>query len=1096
MKEVRNSGILRAIPLMLIVVLFCPFAHGKVIHVDDDGQADFDNIQAGIDVANDGDTVLVAPGEYVITEPITFRGKAITVRSEAGPEQTTIRISEASTDLYADSDVVLFENGEDAGSLLEGLKLTGSLLSGVSCIGSSPSLENCVITANYQRGVECLSSSPTITNCIISGSVGDSGVNCRDGSSPTITNCIISGNSAIGSGGGGVYCNDSSPTITNCIISGNAARSGGGVQCIFNSSPTLNNCILWNNTPDEIYLGSDASATITYSDVQGGWLGEGNIDSNPLFVDPAGDDNIIGTEDDDLRLLGGSPCFDTGNNAAVPTSVVTDRDGNPRIINGKVDMGAYESPTANFILSTSSLVIPEGQTATFTVALTELSLEIVDVTVAHYIGDRDIKVESGGLLTFSAQDYMEPQTVTLVAAEDSDNLDGTARIRIGAHAYPVVKLVVKEWDNESLYVDADAPGANNGSSWDDAYVNLQDALSLARANLEIHNIHVAQGVYTPDRGADLTPGDRIATFQLIDGVTLKGGFAGFGEPDPNSRDIDLYETILSGDLLGDDIESLIIQNDPFGRWRDEPPFDENSYHVVTSNSDNPTAVLDGFTVTGGNADGGYGDAVGSGLYNGDPWTEGSSITVLNCTFIRNYAGWGGGMISFYCNPTLVNCKFRGNYAADGGGINIRGNPKLVNCTFSDNFAIFHGWGASTGGGMYNNGSPTLINCVFFRNQARSYGGAIYNRGNPTLVNCTFTANTLNPWSKNSNGGAIYSRDGMVTLTNCILWGDQPNEIALDKEEDSPLITYTNIQGGWPDSRGIIGIIDADPLFTDPDNGDYHLKSQAGRWDPISQSWIIDDVTSPCIDAGDSNSDCMGETWPHGGRINMGAYGGTREASMSTQRQPMTLPNVSYIYSSDIEAAQNFQSLLTIYGCSTDLVSLDEIPTTALDTYDLIIVGNDTGKLRLWDDVESVTAIESSDRPIIGLGEGGYAFFGKLGLSIGWPYGWHGNENSIYVVDSNCPLFDMPYPISVPDDRVLQLYTQTNHVGIYLALVPDTILTLGSEIPSPTHYPLVLQHDRYLLWGFTESPQKMTETGKTLFVNIVIRTANAALEIEI
>ena len=160
MMEVRKSVILRTIPLMLIVLLFCPFAHGKVIHVDDDGQGDFDNIQAGIDAAVDGDTVLVAPGEYVIIESITFRGKAITVRSEAGPEETTIRMS----DLDTDDAVMLFENGEGAGSLLEGLKLTGSRLSGVSCIGSSPSLENCVMTANYHSGVGCLFSSPTITN--------------------------------------------------------------------------------------------------------------------------------------------------------------------------------------------------------------------------------------------------------------------------------------------------------------------------------------------------------------------------------------------------------------------------------------------------------------------------------------------------------------------------------------------------------------------------------------------------------------------------------------------------------------------------------------------------------------------------------------------------------------------------------------------------------------------------------------------------------------------------------------------------------------------------------------------------------------------
>jgi hypothetical protein len=85
-----------------------------------------------------------------------------------------------------------------------------------------------------------------------------------------------------------------------------------------------------------------------------------------------------------------------------------------------------------------------------------------------------------------------------------------------------------------------------------------------------------------------------------------------------------------------------------------------------------------------------------------------------------------------------------------------------------------------------------------------------------------------------------------------------------------------VQGGWPGQ----GNIDADPLFADSNSGDYHLKSQAGRWDPDSASWIKDDVTSLCIDAGDPSSDWASELWPHGKRINMGAFGGTTQASMS------------------------------------------------------------------------------------------------------------------------------------------------------------------------------------------------------------------------
>jgi len=141
-----------------------------------------------------------------------------------------------------------------------------------------------------------------------------------------------------------------------------------------------------------------------------------------------------------------------------------------------------------------------------------------------------------------------------------------------------------------------------------------------------------------------------------------------------------------------------------------------------------------------------------------------------------------------------------------------------------------------------------------------------------MTNCTFTRNSA------VFGGGILNINSSPTLTNCILWGDSPEEIY----GGTPVITYSDVQGGWPGN----GNIDADPCFADANNGDYHLKSQAGRWDASEGRWTKDDVTSPCIDGGDMASPIGYEPFPNGGRINMGAYGGTAEASKSYFGEPV------------------------------------------------------------------------------------------------------------------------------------------------------------------------------------------------------------------
>ena len=219
----------------------------------------------------------------------------------------------------------------------------------------------------------------------------------------------------------------------------------------------------------------------------------------------------------------------------------------------------------------------------------------------------------------------------------------------------------------TIFVDDDADGANDGSSWADAFTGLQDALAMAKYGDEIW---VADGIYKPDcDSADPNgSGDRQTTFQLINGVAIYGGYAGFGAPDPNERNAALYETILSGDLNGDDGPDFANNG-------------ENSYHVVTGSGTDAIATLDGFTVTGGNANGPGAFDTGAGLYiaTGSP-------TIQNCLLADNScSNRAGGIYSDLSNPTINNLAIQSNVAApnepnagliSSNNINLQGDLTL------------------------------------------------------------------------------------------------------------------------------------------------------------------------------------------------------------------------------------------------------------------------------------------------------------------------------------------------------------------------------------------------------------------------------------
>ena len=359
-----------------------------------------------------------------------------------------------------------------------------------------------------------------------------------------------------------------------------------------------------------------------------------------------------------------------------------------------------------------------------------------------------------------------------------------------------------------LYVK---PGASGTCvSWADA-CELQTALSTA---CEGDQIWVAAGTYKPTTGTD-----RTATFQLKSGVAIYGGFAGT-ETSLAERDWETNLTTLSGDI----------------------GTEGNSYHVVTGNGVDGTAVLDGFTIRDGRAD--FADIWhpncdrGGGMYNNQ-----GSPSLINVTFSGNFATYGGGgMFNFAsARPTLINVTFSGNVAThDGGGMyNYQSSPSLNHVTFSENNTKDIGGGMynyqsspslnhvtfssnsagsshSIGGGMYNyQSSPSLTNVTFSGNSA-NYGGGMYNDSNssPTLTNVTFSDNTTNNYD--GDGGGMYNISSNPSLTNVTFSSNTVERFGggmYNDSNSSPTLTNVTFSGNSANYGGGMYNISSNPSLT-------------------------------------------------------------------------------------------------------------------------------------------------------------------------------------------------------------------------------------------------------------------------------------------
>ncbi len=361
-----------------------------------------------------------------------------------------------------------------------------------------------------------------------------------------------------------------------------------------------------------------------------------------------------------------------------------------------------------------------------------------------------------------------------------------------------VSLFVGAWLSGALvhagtiFVNASATGANNGSSWANAYTTLPLALSAAASGSEIW---VAAATYKPTATTD-----RTVSFVLKNGVGVYGGFAGT-ETLRTQRDPAAHVTILSGDI---------------GVAAD---FSDNSYHVVTSDSTvTVTGVLDGFTVTGGNANGDPGSSQDRG---GGMWVNMGSPTIAHCVFTGNAAAErGGGIRTTTASPVIDGCVFTSNSGATGGGGVCAGTGSsftVRNSVFRGNSTV-----STAGGGLEATAGVTAVNCVFQGNS----GNGVYFFQDGAVADSTVTGSE-------SYGVALIESG---TIVNSILWGDSIDEIFIGSGTIS--VSYSDVGGsgfGGPGNKN------ADPLFRNPGANDLRLGTG-----------------SPAVDAG-SNSSVPGGT---------------------------------------------------------------------------------------------------------------------------------------------------------------------------------------------------------------------------------------------
>lgn len=356
-----------------------------------------------------------------------------------------------------------------------------------------------------------------------------------------------------------------------------------------------------------------------------------------------------------------------------------------------------------------------------------------------------------------------------------------------------------------IYVDSSATGLENGSTWTDAFSNLTDALQTAEQG---DTIWMAQGTYFPTSGDD-----RAATFNLIGGVALLGGFEGI-ESSSEERNPLLNPVVLSGDIG--------IPGDSF----------DNSYHILTVVDTDSSTTIDGITIR----DGFNEDEFGCAILLKTEVADFANLNLKNCT-IENNTG-GAVLIELNSKIYFSYCNISNNI---NGGILDKGQGADFNgCRFENNINLVENGGAYIANGIQE--EATFFNCIFYKNDALDRGLAINLLNDALRIdNCVFYGHH-HPGSSSPNvHGVIYAlgNDADLVINNSIFWSNSRNVIG--KFSPDITINYCLLADQWQGYAGMIlnqNIWNRIPVFNDPYNGDFTLSSCS----PAVDSGILDSLT--------------------------------------------------------------------------------------------------------------------------------------------------------------------------------------------------------------------------------------------------------------